>query len=249
MKSPFVHALLVYFFKVVFIVILVWAVFRFAGPLPLAVNTRTLDKDSSFYVSADASTFVNPDTAVMVFAINTVATKAVDAKETANNTINKVTEEIKKLGVKNENIKTLNYNLYPNYTPDGRTITTYTVNVSIQVKEKDLDKVNKIIDTAVANGANQVSGITFDVENKDTVIDAARKEAIQKAKEKAQKIAGAAGIRLGRVLNVTEYYPSQYDFREKYAQGLGGENATSGTEIQPGQTEIKVNVTLTYETL
>ena len=135
------RSILVYIFKIVFVVIFIASVFKYAGPIPLSVNTKTLDKDTTFYVSDEASVFVKPDIATVTLAITTNSLKAQEAKDTANNVINKITEELKKLGVKEENIKTTGFNIYPNYSNEGRTITSYSGNVSLEVKEKDLERI------------------------------------------------------------------------------------------------------------
>ncbi|MEK7595409.1 MAG: SIMPL domain-containing protein [Patescibacteria group bacterium] len=218
------------------------------GPIPLSINTKTLDKDNTFFVSSDSSVFVKPDIASVVLSIETTDQTASAAQKKANEIINKVTEELKKIKVDGENIKTINYNIYPIYGTDGKQIESYRASVSVRVKVKELETINQVIDTSTANGVNSVSGITFEVENKDKAIDTARQEAINKAKEKAQKIAGEAGIRLGKVINVTEYYPGDFPpiAMEAFSKGLGG--GGGDTQIQSGQTEIKVNVTLSYET-
>ena len=120
--------------------------------------------------------------------------------------------------------------------------------ISMTVKEKDIDRLNKIYAIAVPYGAT-VSNLYFEVEDKDSAVDEARQIAVKKAKEKAGKIAGEVGIKLGRVLNVTEYYPNDYmaPYGGEFGKGAGGGGGV--TEIKSGQTEVKVNVTLTYETL
>jgi uncharacterized protein YggE len=114
-----------------------------------------------------------------------------------------------------------------------------------------MDRLNNVIDAGTAAGANSVSGVSFEVENKDEAINQARAEAIKKAKDKAKRIASESGISLGRIINVSESYPGNYQpyavADMAFGKGAGG-NAEQ-TNIQPGQTEIKVEVTVSYETL
>ena len=61
-----------------------------------------------------------------------------------------------------------------------------------------------ILDAAVQHGANQIGGISFGIQNKDALLDKARQDAIADAKRKAEKAAQAAGLKLGRVLSLSE---------------------------------------------
>jgi uncharacterized protein YggE len=97
-----------------------------------------------------------------------------------------------------------------------------------------------------------VGNIEFKVNDKDRekLEIKARENAIKKAKEKAQNIASAAGIRLGRIVNVyesgTEQPPVIY---AKESLARGGDTANQSTELQPGENTIHISVTLSYETL
>lgn len=130
-----------------------------------------------------------------------------------------------------------------NTTPQ---ITGYQVDSTIQVQIKDLTKVNSIIDSATQNGANQIYGVNFTVAEKDKFVSEARKIAIDRAKKKAAEISNQAGIRLGRLMNIYENENTPYGGMMYSAKAVP--DARTGTEVEPGSTEIIVNVTLNYET-
>lgn len=259
MKSLFSSNILNTVLKVTLSTALIIAIIKITGPLPLSVNTKTLDKDSTFFVSAEASAFVTPDIASVILSIEYTAPTATEAQTQANKVINRIKDDMKKLGVEDKNIRTTSYNIYPNYisipagqpyyVPPTNKIESYRAQTSLRVRVKDFAKLNEILDTATADGVNNVSDISFEVEDKDKAIEEARKEAIKKAKDKANKIAGEAKIKLGRILNVSEYYPYDYQYSEKAMIADGGNGNSGQTQLQPGQTEIKVNVSLSYETL
>lgn len=125
-------------------------------------------------------------------------------------------------------------------------ITGYQVDSTLQVQIKDLTKVNSIIDTATQNGANQIYGVNFTVAEKDKFISEARKIAIDKAKKKALEVSSQAGIRLGRLMNIYESENTPYGGMMYSAKAVP--DMRTGTEVEPGSTEIIVNVTLNYET-
>lgn len=126
-------------------------------------------------------------------------------------------------------------------------ISGYEVNATIQVKVKDLEKLNQVIDSATKNGANQIHGITFTIANKEKVLSEARKLAITNAKKKASEIASQAGVNLGKIVNVYDNEASPYGGGMMYA-AKAVPDANNQTQIESGSTEVVVNVTLNYET-
>lgn len=104
------------------------------------------------------------------------------------------------------------------------------------MKIRDFDKIDRVINTG------QVTSLNFEIENKDELLAQARQEAIQKAKAKARKIAQEAGISLGKLVNidVSENYP-------RYEMAKVSAPEEQAAQIQPGENEIKVYVSLSYE--
>lgn len=139
---------------------------------------------------------------------------------------------------------------YPIPVPGGDTnkITGYQVTQSYQVKIRDLDKASVIVDGLVSAGANQVTNVSFDFENRDKIMNEARAKAIADAKQKADDLRKQIGIRLGKIINYSDNsmgYP--YPYEKMYATGMGGGGEPSGPILPPGQNEITVSVTITYQ--
>jgi hypothetical protein len=113
-----------------------------------------------------------------------------------------------------------------------------------------LDKLNTVIDTSTAFGANTVGNIQLTVndDRQKELLKEARDLAVKEAKTKAQELSRSAGISLGRIVNVQESYPSvprPMMYAADMKVGLGG---GSETNIQTGSTDIVSQVTLYYET-
>lgn len=226
---------------------------RFFGPVPFSVTQTTVEKVATFDVSAEGKVTAIPDTAEVNLGIQINKPTVQAAQKEANEVINKITEEIKKLGVEEKYIKTISYSVYSNYDYRlGQKIAGYNVNITLKVKVKDFDKINQVIDTATSLGANQIGQLNFtiDEEKFEQLKMEARKLAIEKAKKKAKEIARAGDLRLGRIVNISENvvspFPPQAYMLEK---AVGGETPAPSTQIQPGESEITVSVTLSYETL
>ena len=131
------------------------------------------------------------------------------------------------------------------------TIVGYTITQSVDIKVRDFSKIGDIMTGIVTNGANQVGSLNFTLDDPTKVQDAARADAITKAKAKAEAMAQAGGFRIGRLLNVNEGYNPypMYNYAAK-TLGMGGgiaESAAPAPTIQPGSQDVNVTMTLQYE--
>jgi uncharacterized protein YggE len=240
--------------KIILFLIILTLYFRLVGPIPLSVTQTTVEKKNTFDIEGTGKVSAIPDVAEVNLGIEVRRRTVFEAQKEANEKINKITEAVKKLGIEERYIKTVNYSLYPQYDfKEGRSVTGYNVNVSLQIKVKNFEKINAVIDTATSIGANQVGGLNFTIDDKklEDLKMQARKQAIEEAKKKAKEIAALAGIRLGKIVNVSENSTSPY-FPQSLKQmqmGMGGSDQETQTNILPGESEITVSVTLSYETL
>lgn len=241
------------FFTILFILVGIFLYTKIAGPIPFSVNSIQTSKSNLFSVQGTGKATEVPDTAKISFGVTKTAPNILTAQEQANSTINKIVDDLKKLGINAKKIKTTNYNVYPDYDYiNGRqSLRGYTVTQNIEVKVKPIDKANNAIDTITAAGANQVGGIAFILEDEaqKRLQNKAREEAIKEAKEKAESLSRLSGIKLGRIVDVQESggfeRPMPVDM-ELRAPGDGAEQKS--TEINPGENTIQTTVTLSYET-
>lgn len=242
------------FFTIVFILLGLFLYTKLAGPLPLSVNSITTNKTDQFQVSGTGKVTVVPDTAKVTLGITVNKPRVADAQNEANQIINEVTKQLKALGIDGKKIKTVNYSVNPNYNfrEGSQKITDYNVNATLEVEVTPIDKVNEAIDRATAAGANMVGNIQFTIDEKKRkeLEREARKEAIDEAKQKAKDLASDAGMRLGRIINISEgpsvQPPIIYD---RLAAPQAGEAKQEPTQIEPGETTISMTIAITYEVL
>ncbi len=204
-------------------------------------------------MTGEGKVTVVPNTAQISLGFTANASTVSDVQNQANQTINKISADVKKLGVEDKDIQTSSYNLRPNidYQFANQRITGYAIDVNLSIQARDFSKINQIIDTATADGANQVGGLTFTLDDatQQKLTSQARKIAIDQAKQKAAEIAGEAGINLGRIIDVQENQPNI--IRPMYAAGVAKTDTTTApapTQVEPGSSDITVDVTLSYET-
>ncbi len=230
-------------------------VFTKWGPA-INFSTSTQSKGEPFVVSGEGKVFVTPDIAKVTLGIEESGTSLKTVQNAVNTKSNTLTDELKKMGIAESDIKTTSYNVYPqrDFTSSTQRITGYQVSINYEVTIKDFDKVNDVMVAATAAGANIVGNVSFDLkdETKLEKMNEARVKAVAAAKDKAEGLSKAAGITLGSIINVSE--SQSQDIRpvaylaDKAVSGMGGEVAVAQPAIQAGTSEISVVISLSYNT-
>lgn len=236
----------------------------FLGVLALAVlaclvyqlnnSPNNLPREISF--TGEGKVYAKPDVALVSLGVHSDASKSQDAVDKNNEKMNAVIKSVKNAGVADEDIKTTLYSLNPIYDnqvepmaylyPRTNKVIGYSLDQQIEVKIRDLSKINNILDGATAVGATNVGNLQFVVDKPEVFQAQARAKAIAKAKEKMKEMVAQSGINVGKLVGVSDGY--------SYPQpmyGIGGgsmmkDSASVAPEIQSGQQEIVSNVTLTY---
>lgn len=244
--------LLVPFLIVLFTLVAFFVLVKLFGPIPFAVTSVTSAQSDLFTVEGTGKATAVPDTANIDLGVSKSASTVEAAKDEVNTVMNALTKDLKGLGIEEKDIKTTSYTVTPdyNYTTGTQQIKGYTVAASVSVTVKPTDKANQAIDIATKDGANAANGVNFTLndEEQQQLEDTARKEAISNAKTKAESIARAAGIHLGRLVNVQENNATapQPVFAAQKAVALP--DSQTPTELSPGQNTVSITVTLSYQT-
>ncbi len=227
--------------------ILLFSFTKIFGPIPFSVNSVTTTKSTTFDVTGEGKATAAPDVAMVTVGISAKGATVKDAQNQINSTINKVSTAVKSLGVDAKDIQTTNYNINPSYDyTGGQRLTGYSASTNLSIKVRQIERANSVIDEATANGANQVGGISFDVDDKSKSENEARQKAVADAKKKAEDAAKIAGFKLGRIINYSEDFGGlprpipMLSAADIKAQG-------APTQIEPGSSDITVVVTLSYE--
>jgi uncharacterized protein len=227
---------------------------KLVGPIPFSVNSITTTKASLFSVSGTGKATGIPDMAQLSIGVTKTALTVADAQNQTNTAANKIIEDLRRLGIKEKDIKTTDYNVNPkyDYSRGDQNIIGYTVTQTLGINITPIDIANKAIDVATLDGANLVGSInfTFNDKTKKDLEDKAREEAVKVAKEKAAILSKATGIHLGKIVDVQESYG--YSPRPMYdmmAKGAGDSAASAPTQLQPGENSVNIDITLSYETL
>ena len=207
-------------------------------------NTVTTPRaDGTISVQGTGQVQITPDRGIVTIGVTTQATTAQAAAQSNANTMNSVISGLNGIGIGNDNIQTIYYNIYPQYSccNSPSTITGYQATNEIQVtiiaSGQTLaqlgGKVGLAIDTAANNGANQIYGVQFSAA--DSAIHQAQQTALQQgtedASQRAHIIASALGATITGVVSVTTnpVYPEPIFYSSI-------ELTASTTPINPPQT-------------
>lgn len=228
---------------------LVVTAFGLFGNAPAKAEDKAIEK-KTINVTGQAKVSASPDIAYITLGVITEDKDAKAAQKANAAAMDKVIAAIKASGVKNEDIKTVNYSIYPKYDYNkdsgASTIIGYSVSNSVSVTVRDLTKTGNIIDAAADSGVNVSSNISFDLSDYEKYYNDALKNAVLAAKTKAGTVAEALGVTLKAPITVNEgggYSP----LRNYATYDMKADLASASTPIQAGSLEITANVSIVYE--
>ena len=222
---------------------------KLAGPIPFNITSVTTTKTDTFSVTGEGKVSVPPDIAVVSAGVQSQGATVKIAQDQLNKNMNAVSAAVKAAGVDAKDIQTSGYSINPmyDYRAGGQKITGYQATSNLMIKVRAIDSASRVIDAATAAGANQIGGISFDVDDKTKAQNEARQKAVAEAKSKAENAAKIAGFSLGKIINYSEDFgnaPRPIPMLAK-ADMAGGSEVP--TQIETGSNEIVVTVTLSYQ--
>ena len=119
---------------------------------------------------------------------------------------------------------------------------TYRVSAGLSVDARDLPRLDRVLDDAVKAGADNISGVSFGIEDRSVLEAAAREKAVADAKARAQSLAALSGVELGEVVGVSQVIGGPGPIFDRGGAGLDG----GGAPLQAGQLEVQVQVQVTF---
>ena len=190
---------------------------------------------------------VQPDIAQLTLTVTTQSPdQAAAVRENAVRTT-ALLAALRGVKIANKDIQTQSYTVQPQYDakPSPPLLTGYQVQNSVQATVRDLTKVGLVIDKATAGGASQVDGVSFDLSDQSAAQAKALTLAVASARRKAQVMADAAGVGLGRLLTMTEGSPAPV-YRPVFAMRAMKADAGPETPINDQQITVSADATLVY---
>ena len=210
-------------------------------------------------VSGTSSLTVDPNKAEIYVKVVTLEKTAQEAKNRNSQISKQVIDALKKEGVKDKDIETSQFNIYPRYEYEevielnirksNQKLVGYEVTNVLKVTTLDLEKAGKLVDVAVDNGANDIESVAFGLtkEREKEVKQQAMVAASNDAREKAVALATNVGVALLKPISVSEssFYYMPYAVRGAFDKAEASMPAQ--TTINPQKLDISAAVQIVYE--
>ena len=198
-------------------------------------------------VSGSGQVFVVPDLGYIDIGVRSQGTTVIEAIAINNEQAKAIQTALIEEGVEEKDIQTSYFNVYQqsDYDFQGNPVNTYySVENTVHVTVRQLEKLGEILDAAARGGANNIYGVNFDVQDKSEAQSAARELAVQAAQTQAQELVQAAGFELGDLISISSLPTSTTPF---YGYGIGGGGGMAeSVPIASGQVPINAQVEMKF---
>ena len=214
------------------------------APLVQTISGTRLD------VSATGEVSRVPDVAIISAGVQTRSSTATGAIGENAARMERVRAALKAAGIAERDIQTSNISLNPEYRYQDNqppALTGYTASNQVNVRFRDIRNSGRILDALVAQGANQINGPTLTIDKPETALDEARAKAITVGRARAELYARALGMRVVRLLSISEGggYGSPQPVMMRAERGAVG--AAADSKIDPGEQQLQVTVSMSFE--
>lgn len=253
--------------KIVSVFVIMLTIFLLAATLFAFKSYRYADNkvpvNNTITVSGEGEVFAVPDVVTFSFGAMSSAKTVTEAQKIVTDKIEKALGLVKGAGVKDEDIKTTDYSVFPKYEytnfpctqftcpPQKQNLVGYEVNQTITVKVRKVEDAGRILESLGGTEVTNISGLQFTIDDQTKLEADARAMAIEDARERAKVLARDLNVSLGRVVTFTEggNYPVYFRNSDMVMEqgGMGGANVAPKVEIPVGQNKIVSNVSITYE--
>jgi uncharacterized protein YggE len=222
----------------------------FSAAVPVAAAHAQQPPPPRILVTGEGEAAVAPDMALLSLGVMREAATAREALDANNRAMAEVSAAMKELGIAERDLQTAAIQIVPRYNysnrPDGTQsaeLVGYQVTNTLSVRVRDLKRTGEILDRAVTLGVNQGGGIQFVNDDPAATMTEARKKAVADAAAKARTLAEAAGVGLGRVLEISEqsFMPPPMPMEAK-----SFDRAVSAVPIEAGENSYRVQVNVTF---
>jgi uncharacterized protein YggE len=219
--------------------------------LPAAAARADTQPPPRIMVTGEGESAIAPDMALLSLSVMREAKTAREALDANNDAMAAVIAAMKSAGIEDRDLQTAGVQIAPRYNysnkPDGSQeaeLVAYQVTNTLSVRVRDLAKAGEILDKSVSLGVNQGGGISFTNDDPEKALTEARKLAVADAMRKARTLSEAAGVKLGRVLEISDQVqaPPPIPYMAKAMEARD-----ASVPIEAGENAYRVQVNVTFE--
>ena len=191
-----------------------------------------------------------PDLVRINAGVVTQAPTAVEAIRQNAARMEAVRAALRAAGIADRDIQTSSVSLNPNYRyaeNQPPRLIGYQASNEVNVRFRDIARSGPILDALVAQGANQINGPMLTIDRPEAALDEARVQALTNARARAELYARTLGMRVARVLAVSETGLAPIPMaRVGMVRGMAA-NQDAATQIVPGEQTLSVSLTVSFE--
>lgn len=201
-------------------------------------------------ISATGSVSRVPDLAIISAGVVTKSTTASGAIAENATRMERVRAALKRAGIADRDIQTSSISLNPDYRYENNqppVLTGYQASNNVSVKFRDIRTSGAILDALVAQGANQINGPSLTIDKPEAVYDEARGKAVVAGRARAELYARALGMKVVRLLSVSEGGGFARPPMPMYARAESAMAADAKTSIDPGSQDLEVTLAMSFE--
>jgi hypothetical protein len=222
------------------------------------VHPNSIQPETTLDVSAEATINAAPDIAYVNVGVTANGKAAAEAMASQAQAMNAMFAALAKAGIERKDMQTSGLSLYPEYdylqiNEEGGVVRNeqrlrgYVASNQLTVKVRKLDSLGATLDSLVAAGGNTVNGVSFALNDPKKVQDEARRKAMAEAKSRAELYADAAGMRVGRIVTISESVNYSGPAPVAYAERAMAADAAAPTPVAAGEVGYSANVSVKYE--
>jgi uncharacterized protein len=188
-----------------------------------------------------------PDIVELSLGVSTQAKTAAEALARNSELARKVRDVLRMAGVDDRGVQTSDLSVSPEYDDDGEHVIGYSASNTVTAEIEELEAAGKVVDAATEAAGNEivVNGLYFSFDDNTDLVDAARAEAVKRARAQAEQMAEAAGVTLADLMTISETGTPVGPPIDIPAAREEGD--ASPTPIEPGSESLSVQVELVYE--
>jgi len=190
-----------------------------------------------------------PDIAHISAGVVTQAPTATAAIRQNADRMAAVRAALRQAGIAEQDIQTSTINLQPSYRyaeNQPPQLVGYQAVNEVTVRFRDIAETGRILDALVAQGANQINGPMLSIDEPESALDEARVQALTNARARAELYARSLGMRVARVLAVSESAQGGMPPPRPYMRDMAA-SAQAETQIVPGEQTLSVTLTVSFE--
>lgn len=215
----------------------------------VSLSPAHAQEPATITVTGEGQSVAAPDLAVISLGVRNQAETALEAVNATSSALEGVLARLTSMGIAARDVQTESLSLnqiWDRRSQSGQSLPgSFEASNILTVRVRDLDQLGAVLQAALSDGANTLSGLSFGFDDPGPLQDIARRDAVADAMAKAALYADAAGVALGPVLSITEGGGGAAPVLRAASMRMAAEVAD--VPVAAGETEISARVTMVFE--